>query len=204
MKKLAILGALAAALSFNARADDTQEKKQEAQQNLQKTEGEAKKDVSEAKVDAQKDVTEAQAKADAKVQDARKEAAEEKGAADKQGTASSHDPSADPSRATASGDMGRTSMGGDDAMGSHHKHPMFTKDNFDIKGTVQSASATSITVRREELPAAKLNVDKNTRIELDGQKASAAQLKPGQEVKASFNLQNDRPMAVEIKAEKKK
>ena len=80
---------------------------------------------------------------------------------------------------------------------------MFTKDNWDIKGTVQSASATSIIIRREDLPAAKLNIDKNTKIELDGNKVSAAQLKPGEDVKASFNLQNDKPMAVEIKADKK-
>jgi hypothetical protein len=192
MRKLAMLGVLGAALAWNARADDTQEKKQEAKQEVQKAQAEAQKETQEAKADAQKEVGEAQAKASEKVGEARQDAAEKEREAAQEGTATGGMGStnaADPSRAAA-GDMDR-------------KHPVFTKDNWDVEGTVQSASRNSITVRREELPAVKLNVDHNTKIELDGQKVSAQMLKPGQEVKASFNLQNDKPMAVEIKAEKK-
>jgi vacuolar-type H+-ATPase subunit H len=207
-----MLGVLAAALAWNARADDQQkaaeanaelkEKEAEAAKDVSKAKAEANKDVAETQAKAEKDVAETQAKANEKVGEAKQEANEEKREAAQQGTASGteqKDPSADPSRAAASGDMGRTSMGGDVG----HKHPVFTKDNWDVKGTIQSVTKTSIIVRREELPAAKLNIDKYTKIELDGDHATTALLKPGQEVKASFNLRNDKPMAVEIKADKK-
>jgi hypothetical protein len=83
------------------------------------------------------------------------------------------------------------------------KHPLFEgKNNFDVDGKVAEVSATSITIQRNELPAAKLHVSKNTKVEVDGQKASVEQLKRGQDVKASFNLQGDKAEAVEIKADK--
>jgi hypothetical protein len=83
------------------------------------------------------------------------------------------------------------------------KHPLFEgKNNFDIEGKIQKASAQSITISREELPAAELKVSGNTKIELDGEQVSAQMLKPGQDVKASFNLNKDKAEAVEIKAEK--
>jgi hypothetical protein len=83
------------------------------------------------------------------------------------------------------------------------KHPLFEgKNNFDVEGKIQKVSKSSITVSREDLPAATLNVNKDTKIELDGEKVSAAQLKTGQDVKASFNLKGDKAEAIEIKAEK--
>jgi len=188
MRKLAFVGVLAAALTGNAYAEDPAEKKAEAQEDLLKAQAEASKDVSEAKADAQKETSEAQAQANEKVQEAKKDAQEERREAAEQGT--------------ASGAMARDTD--DQGMMGGHKHPVFTKDNFDVEGTIQSVSKGSITLRREELPAAKLNLDRNTMIELDGEKVSTSQLKPGQEVKASFNLRNDKPMAVEIKAEKSK
>ncbi len=91
------------------------------------------------------------------------------------------------------------------ARNDEKKHPIFEgKDNFEVKGKIQKVSMNSITVAREELPAATLNVSKGTKIELDGEQASMKQLKAGQEVKASFNLQGAKPEAVEIKAEKMK
>jgi len=84
------------------------------------------------------------------------------------------------------------------------KHPLFEgKDNFDVEGKIQKVSAKSITVAREGLPAATLNVSKDTKIELDGEQASTKMLKQGQDVKASFNLKGDKPEAVEVKAQKK-
>lgn len=89
-------------------------------------------------------------------------------------------------------------MGADDK-----KHPVFEgKNNFDVEGKLQKVSANSITLQRDELPAATLRVSKNTKIELDGERASVQQLKPGQDVKASFNLMGDKIEAVEIKADK--
>lgn len=214
MRKLALLGVLAA-FAGNAWADDAEEKKQKAQQEVRETEAEAGKEAREAKADAQKEAQEAQAKAGEKVEDARKEAREETREAQQEGTASgSADRNRDPAASGMDDDVRRTNEAGGNASAVNQgtgagygsgsdKHPLFTKDNFDIEGTIQSASSGSITLQRKELPAAKLNVDRNTKIELDGKQVSAAQLQPGQEVKASFNLQNDKPMAVEIKAEKK-
>jgi hypothetical protein len=83
------------------------------------------------------------------------------------------------------------------------KHPLFEgKSNFDLDGKVAEVSASSITIQRNELPSAKLHVSKNTKVEVDGQKASVQQLKRGQDVKASFNLKGDKAEAVEIKADK--
>lgn len=180
-RKLAMMGALAALTwAQGVRAEDPQEAKAEAQEKVQKAEAKASEETQEAKADAQKKTAEAQkelreekAEAQHKVQDAR-----EKDARHAQG-------------ATAG------------AMRTEKRHPTFEgKDNYEVKGRISSVSASSITVRRDELPAAKLRVDRNTKIELDGEHVSAAQLRQGQEVKASFNLQDDKPMAVEIKAEK--
>jgi vacuolar-type H+-ATPase subunit H len=194
MKKLAMLGVLAAALAWNARADDTQEKKAEAQADLQKAQTDAQKEVGEAKTEASKEVGEAKAEASKEVGEAQAQAQEKVGEAKEDAAEKTRDAAAE---GTASGSAAAGQM-------AHPgKHPVFTKDNFDLKGTVQSASADSITVQRKDLPAAKLSLDQNTKIEVEGQSVSAAQLQPGQEVKASFNLQDDKPMAVEIKAKKK-
>jgi hypothetical protein len=87
--------------------------------------------------------------------------------------------------------------------GEQPQHPLFEgKNNFDLKGKVSEVSASSITIERSELPAAKLHVSGNTKVEVDGKKASVNELKQGQDVKASFNLQGDKVEAVEIKADK--
>lgn len=97
---------------------------------------------------------------------------------------------------------GRT---GEHARAGMEKKSMFEgKNNFDIEGKISKVSETSITITREDLPAATLKVSKDTKVEVDGEKASTSQLRQGEDVKASFNLQDDKPVAVEIKAEKKK
>jgi Cu/Ag efflux protein CusF len=78
------------------------------------------------------------------------------------------------------------------------------KDSFDIKGKVSKVSSNELTLSRKDAPAATLHTDKTTRVEVDGQQAKLSQLKPGQDVKASFNLKGDKPTAIEIKAEKMK
>lgn len=102
------------------------------------------------------------------------------------------------------GQHAREGMHRDATARGEKKHPMFEgKNNFDMKGKVLKVSANSITIARDDLPAATLVVSPNTKIELDGERASIKQLLPGQDVKASFNLQGQRAEAVEIKAEKK-
>ncbi len=79
--------------------------------------------------------------------------------------------------------------------------PFEGKSNFDVEGKISKVSRDSVTLTREGLPAATLKVSKQTRIEVDGNTATIKQLKQGQDVKASFNLEGDKPLAVEIKAE---
>jgi hypothetical protein len=87
---------------------------------------------------------------------------------------------------------------------TNEAHDRMKKDSFDIDGKISRASASQLTIQRDNAPAATLHVDKATKIEVDGQHASAKELKPGQDVKASFNLKGDKPTAVDIKAEKQK
>jgi colicin import membrane protein len=150
-------------------------------EDAQKKQAEANQEVSKAKAQAHEDVSKAQA-------DAQKDVAKAQADAQKK-------------EADARQDASKESAHAQGAMGSD-KHPVFTKDNFEMKGKVASASSSSITLHREGLPDAKLDVDRNTKIELDGNHVSAGQLQPGQDVKASFNLKDDKPMAVEIKAKK--
>lgn len=85
------------------------------------------------------------------------------------------------------------------------KHPLFDgKENYDMDGKVKSASSDSITIERKDgLPPATLKVGANTKVEVDGKRSSAANLTPGQDVKASFNMSGDKAEAVEIKADQR-
>jgi hypothetical protein len=77
------------------------------------------------------------------------------------------------------------------------------KKNFDVDGKVRHASAREVTIERKGgLPPMTLHVGPSTKVEVDGKHASAAQLKPGQDVKASFNMKGGAPEAVEVKAKK--
>jgi hypothetical protein len=184
MRKFAIVGALAAlAWAQGVRAEDPEKAKAEAQEKVQKAEAKAGEETREAKAEAQE-----------KTAEANKEMQEEKAEAAKKVEEAG----------TATGER-KDTTGATGMMGDEKKHPMFEgKNNYEVKGKIQSVTASSITVRRDEMPPAKLRVDRNTKIELDGERASASQLKEGQEVKASFNLSDDKPMAVEIDAEKMK
>ena len=83
------------------------------------------------------------------------------------------------------------------------KHPLFDgKHNYDLDGKVQKVSKDSITISRDDLPAATLSVSHGTRVQLDGDDVSIERLRPGEDVKASFNLDKEKPEAVEIKAKR--
>jgi hypothetical protein len=83
---------------------------------------------------------------------------------------------------------------------AEQQRDQLSKSDFDIKGKISKVSKESITLNRDDATMAMLHVDKNTKVELDGNVARVSQLKPGQDVKASFNLKGDKPMAIEIKA----
>ncbi len=76
------------------------------------------------------------------------------------------------------------------------------KKNFDVDGKVTQVSPDRITIQRDDLPAATLHVSPNTKIEMDGKQVSTQELTRGQAVKASFNLQGEKPEALEIKAQR--
>ena len=78
------------------------------------------------------------------------------------------------------------------------------KDDFRMKGKVQGVGKSTLTVSRQDLPAAKLHVAEQTKIEIDGKQAKLGQIKQGDDVQAAFNLQGDRATAVEIKADSNK
>jgi hypothetical protein len=152
-----------------------QDAAKERREAVDATADQMKQEGRETKAEAQEHAREAQGKMEKQQAETKKDLQERK---------------ADAQQASAKGDK---------------KHPLFEgKNNFDVDGKIQKVSQNSITVAREGLPAATLNISKDTKIELDGEQASMKQLKQGQDVKASFNLKGDKPEAVEVKAEKMK
>ncbi len=76
------------------------------------------------------------------------------------------------------------------------------KRNFVVDGKVAKVSNDSITINRDDLPPATLGIARGAKVQLDGDDVSVRQLRPGEDVKASFNLDKDRAEAVEIKAKR--
>ncbi len=76
------------------------------------------------------------------------------------------------------------------------------KKNFDVDGKVAKVSKDSITINRDDLPPATLAIARGAKVQVDGNDVSVQQLKPGQDVKASFNLDKDKAEAIEIKAKR--
>ncbi len=76
------------------------------------------------------------------------------------------------------------------------------KSNFDIDGKVAKVSNDAITIDRKDLPPATLAIAHGAKVQLDGNDVSVRQLRPGEDVKASFNLDKDKAEAVEIKAKR--
>lgn len=190
MKKLTIVAALAAlAWAQGARADDAQQKTQEAQREAREDVQKAKQEASETKQEARQDAQKAQAEASQESREAEKEVRETQRDASKQVQETRKDAYQD--RQAAAG-----------TSGEKKKHAFEGGENFDVDGKVQKVSSRSITIAREELPAVTLQIQRFTEIQLDGEKTSHVGLKPGQEVKASFNLQGDKPIALEIDAKK--
>lgn len=187
MRKLGMAGVMAAALlAQGAWADDAAKERREA---ADATGAEVKQEAREASAETKQEAREAKREVKQEGREAQAEMKQEgREARESMGSAAE-----------------RTEQRAQAGMRSQEKkHPIFDgKDNFEVEGKVQKASKNSITVTREELPAATLSVSQHTKIELDGNEVSASQLKPGQDVKASFNLRGDKAEAVEIKAEKK-
>lgn len=193
MKRTMLFAALGAlALAQAVRAEDPQEARQDAAQEVQK----AKKDAAEKKADARKDVNKAEAnaqkesrEADQKVQEARQDASKDVREADRDQANDRNRGSDRHAMANDRGDQKRTIFEG--------------KNNFDVDGRIQNVSGRSVTIARDDLPPVKLQIENYTAIEVDGNKAARTQLRQGQDVKASFNLNGDKPVAIEVKAQTK-
>ncbi len=76
-------------------------------------------------------------------------------------------------------------------------------NNYEVEGTIAAVTDSSITIQREKLPPAALQVKQATKVELDGEQVSLSQLSRGQKVSAHFNLDGDAPLAIAIEADSK-
>lgn len=76
------------------------------------------------------------------------------------------------------------------------------EDNYEIQGKISSVDQERVVITREQLPGVELMVPEGAQIRLDGQDVQIQQLQPGQEVRATFNLSEDTPLAIELEAER--
>lgn len=74
---------------------------------------------------------------------------------------------------------------------------------FTLNGTLEKAGSEELTVARQGLPPAVLDVRNETKVMLDGKKAKASDLKEGAEIKAHFQLEGEETVAVHIDAKSK-
>lgn len=71
---------------------------------------------------------------------------------------------------------------------------------YELDGIVSKASNGRVTIAREGLPPAALDVRERTRLTLDGKSISASELPEGARVRARFQLSGTEPVAVSIDA----
>lgn len=186
MRNIAFIGLVAASLAWAGAVRAAEEAKQEGREAAQATKEEAKEKAGAAREKAG-EAAEATKEKTGEAAQATKEKTGQAAAATKEKTGQAA--AATKEKASHAKERAQSIFEG--------------KDNFEVEGTLSKVSKSSVTLQREELPAATLAVSKDTKVEVDGQQASVSQLKQGQDVKASFNLQGNRPVAVEIKAEPK-
>lgn len=197
MRRLAVMAALLLAgpamAQTGSTAEETKEAGQAAARDTKEKAKQAKEWTKEQNEKAEQRAETKEKKAEQRAENM-EQSAEQRAQAAEQKTEQKADQMGTASSSTQADASERTEQARDRMM----------KDSFDIEGKISKASGKQLTLQREGAPAATLHVDKTTKIELDGQQASMTQLKPGQDVKASFNLKGDKPTAVEIKAEQQK
>jgi len=85
--------------------------------------------------------------------------------------------------------------------------PGLAGHKYEVHGTIASAGglfSRKVKIERSgKEPPAELDVADATRITLDGRAARLDDLKEGDDVRATFNLQEDKPVALEIHAARK-
>ncbi len=82
-----------------------------------------------------------------------------------------------------------------------------TQHPYEMKGRVQSVGAGllglgghSVTIARDDAPAAVLHVADATRISFEGRASKLSDLRPGDDVRAVFDFDKDAPVAIQIDA----
>jgi hypothetical protein len=105
---------------------------------------------------------------------------------------------------SSSGSMSSSSgAGGEDAVMQQRQQMLFqSQERFQVSGKIANVAADKgeITIQRQGLPPALLRVEPQTKVQVDGRQASLDQLRPGEDVRASFNLSGRRPIALEVNA----
>ncbi|HEX5750238.1 MAG TPA: hypothetical protein VFZ09_28665 [Archangium sp.] len=71
---------------------------------------------------------------------------------------------------------------------------------FSVNGTVKGEAKEGITLARQGLPDANLDVRDQTKVMLDGKKVEIGAIPEGAQVRAKFQLEGQEPVAVEIHA----
>lgn len=74
------------------------------------------------------------------------------------------------------------------------------EDAFEVKGTLKKRTAGALTLSREHLPSAVLTLRPQTQVFVDGKKAQVKQLEDGVEVRALFQLDGEKAVAVRVEA----
>jgi hypothetical protein len=78
------------------------------------------------------------------------------------------------------------------------------KQNFRVEGTAMMVDPQqgAILIMREDMPPAVLIVPEAATVQVDGKKSSLAEIQPGSEVRATFNLAQQFPIAIRVEAKK--
>jgi hypothetical protein len=79
-----------------------------------------------------------------------------------------------------------------------------TDKAFSIDGTLKGEAMGGITLARQGLPDADLDVRDQTKVMLDGKKVELNAIPEGAQVRAKFQLEGEQPVAVEINAKSPK
>lgn len=108
--------------------------------------------------------------------------------------------SAGTASAGVGGNAGADATGEDAATSQRHQLLFGSTDRYDVSGKLAAVNTDrgEITIQRPSLPPALLKVDPQTRIQVDGRQGSLTELKPGGDVRASFNLSGRRPIAIQV------
>jgi hypothetical protein len=103
-------------------------------------------------------------------------------------------------RAGTGGSAGAAPAAGGDDVARRHQILFGSDERYELSGKLAAVNADKgeITIQREGLPPALLKVEDQTRIQVDGRQGSLADLQPGGDVRASFNLSGRRPIALEV------